>query len=174
MGRSLGVRLPDLSTSAWIQVRHPQREQALPLITDLGAGETEVLLLGLELAAIVVLDDGLARRVAETVGVKFTGTLGLQLASGAWIAAFLVDNPLSVSTSIEALPIAPVPEPEPAEAEPGSFSIDLCDPNYSGACIPIVNYDLDSPDIPAGPFQRLGADPYRFDADNDGLACERN
>jgi predicted nucleic acid-binding protein len=46
------------------------------LINDLGTGETEVLMLGLELEAIVILDDGLARRVVEAVGLKFTGTLG--------------------------------------------------------------------------------------------------
>jgi predicted nucleic acid-binding protein len=79
VGHTLGVMLPDLSTLEWIEVRHPVSEKALPLITDLGPGETEVLMLGLELAAIVVLDDRLARRVAEAVGLKFTGTLGLLL-----------------------------------------------------------------------------------------------
>jgi uncharacterized protein len=79
VGRTLGVRLPDLSALEWVQVRHPESEKALPLNTDLGPGESEVLMLGLELAAIVVLEDGLARRVAEAVGLKFTGTLGLLL-----------------------------------------------------------------------------------------------
>ena len=54
----------------------------MPLVTDLGPGETEVLMLALELEdAIVVLDDGLARRVAETRGIRLTGTLGLLLAA---------------------------------------------------------------------------------------------
>lgn len=79
VGRDLGVKLPDLSTLEWVQVRHPASEQALPLINDLGPGETEVLMLGLELDAVVILDDGLARRVAETVGLKYAGTLGLLL-----------------------------------------------------------------------------------------------
>jgi predicted nucleic acid-binding protein len=34
-------------------------------------------MLGLELDAVVILDDGLARRIAEAVGLKFTGTLEL-------------------------------------------------------------------------------------------------
>lgn len=72
VGRALGVRLPNLSTLEWVQVHHPASEKALPLINDLGPGETEVLMLGLELEAVVILDDGLARRVAETVGLKFT------------------------------------------------------------------------------------------------------
>ncbi len=79
VGRALGVSLPALSTLEWVQVRHPVSEKALPLINDLGPGETEVLMLGLELDAVVILDDGLARRVAEGVGLKFAGTLGLLL-----------------------------------------------------------------------------------------------
>ena len=50
------------------------------LISDLGAGESEVLMLGLELPdSVLILDDGLARRVAESLGLRFTGTLGLLL-----------------------------------------------------------------------------------------------
>ena len=79
VGRALGVRLPDLSALGWIQVRQPVSKKALPLIKDIGPGETEVLMLGLELEAVVILDDGLARRIAESVGLKFTGTLGLLL-----------------------------------------------------------------------------------------------
>lgn len=79
VGRALGVRLPDLSALEWVQVRQPASAKALPLINDLGPGETEVLMLGLELEAVVILDDGFARKVAETVGLKFTGTLGLLL-----------------------------------------------------------------------------------------------
>lgn len=39
-----------------------------------------MLTLGLEIPqAVLVLDDALARRVAEAVGLRFTGTLGLLL-----------------------------------------------------------------------------------------------
>lgn len=45
---------------------------------DLGAGETEVLMLVRERAdAIAVIDDKLARVIAENLGIKFTGTLGI-------------------------------------------------------------------------------------------------
>ena len=61
-------------------VRRPRGEQAVRLITDLGPGESEVLMLGLELPdAVLILDDGLARRVAESLELRFTGTLGLLL-----------------------------------------------------------------------------------------------
>lgn len=53
---------------------------ALPLVTDLGPGGTEVLSLALECrAAVVIIDDAMARQVARTLRVKFTGTLGVLL-----------------------------------------------------------------------------------------------
>jgi len=49
-------------------------------VTSLGPGETEVLMLALESPnAVVVLDDALARRVASTLGLSLTGTMGLLL-----------------------------------------------------------------------------------------------
>ncbi len=80
VGRNLGVSLPDLTRLDWVTVRRPISTPALPLVTDLGPGETEVLMLALESAdAIVVLDDALARQVAESLNLKLTGTLGLLL-----------------------------------------------------------------------------------------------
>lgn len=77
-GRALGVSLPDLATLDWVTVRRPASETALPLITDMGPGETEVLMLTLESRdAVAVLDDAIARRVAETLRLRLTGTLGL-------------------------------------------------------------------------------------------------
>ena len=56
-GRSLGVSLPDLSAFDWVTVQHPVSELTLPLVTDLGPGETQVLMLALELREdVVVLD----------------------------------------------------------------------------------------------------------------------
>jgi predicted nucleic acid-binding protein len=77
-GRALGVNLPDVTRLAWVTVRRPASAAALPLITDLGPGEIEVLMLALELpAAVAVIDDALARQVAETLNLRLTGTLGL-------------------------------------------------------------------------------------------------
>jgi predicted nucleic acid-binding protein len=79
-GRSQGVSLPDVTRLTWVSVRRPVSELALPLVTDLGPGETQVLMLALETGdAVVVLDDALARRVAEMLGIRLTGTLGLLL-----------------------------------------------------------------------------------------------
>lgn len=80
IGRDSGVGLPDPDTLPWIEIRHPVSQRALPLVTDLGPGETQVLMLALESReAVAVLDDALARKVAETLGVRLTGTLGLLL-----------------------------------------------------------------------------------------------
>jgi len=77
-GRALGVNLPDLSELAWVSVHRPISAPALPLVTDLGPGETQVLMLALELPeAVAVLDDALARRVAEALNLRLIGTLGL-------------------------------------------------------------------------------------------------
>jgi hypothetical protein len=46
-----------------------------------------------------------------------------------------------------------------------------CDPNYEGACVPNVSYDLDCADV--GTMVRVvGDDPNGFDADGDGYGCE--
>jgi predicted nucleic acid-binding protein len=80
VGRKAGVSLPDLNTLEWVTIGRPASESALPLITDLGVGETEVLMLALELRdAVVILDDALARRVAEALSIRHTGTLGVLL-----------------------------------------------------------------------------------------------
>lgn len=79
-GRTSGINLPDVNVLKWVEIRRPVSELAVPLVTDLGQGETEVLMLGLEMReSVVVLDDDLARRVAETLGLHLTGTLGLLL-----------------------------------------------------------------------------------------------
>jgi len=79
-GRALGIDLPDLSEVLWLDVQKPVSVAALPLINDLGPGETQVLMLALELEGVIaVLDDRLAREIAKTLELKYTGTLGILL-----------------------------------------------------------------------------------------------
>lgn len=79
-GRAKGLNVPEVADLEWIEVRLPSSVAAVPLVTDLGAGETQVLALALEsTGASVVLDDGLARRVAASLGLTVEGTLGLLL-----------------------------------------------------------------------------------------------
>jgi hypothetical protein len=76
----LGLDLPVPETLSWVELREPQSQDVLRLATDLGGGETAVLALALEAsAAVVILDDALARRHAEVLGLRLTGTLGVLL-----------------------------------------------------------------------------------------------
>lgn len=55
-----------------------------------------------------------------------------------------------------------------------------CDPNYSGACVPIAS-DVDcaggsgnGPAYVQGPVRVIGTDIYGLDSDGDGIGCEDN
>ena len=79
-GRALGVSLPEVATIDWVKIRRPTSEKALPLVTNLGPGEAEVLMLALESpGAVVILDDGLARDIARAHHLPLKGTLGVLL-----------------------------------------------------------------------------------------------
>ncbi|MEN6450691.1 MAG: DUF3368 domain-containing protein [Thermoguttaceae bacterium] len=79
-GRALGVDLPTPEELDWMTIRAPRSAPMIPLVSDLGAGETEVLALALELGGVqVLLDDALARRVAAMVNLPVRGTLGILL-----------------------------------------------------------------------------------------------
>lgn len=60
--------------------------------------------------------------------------------------------------------------PKPKETKKQRPAPD-CDPNYAGACVPIVAWDLDCVDI-GDSVTVIGTDIHRFDADGDGAGCE--
>jgi predicted nucleic acid-binding protein len=77
-GRALGFDLPDLTVFPWVRIVRPQSMAILPAVSDLGPGEREALALAAETpGSILVIDDGLARRYAGHLGVRFTGTAGV-------------------------------------------------------------------------------------------------
>ena len=60
----------------------------------------------------------------------------------------------------------------------GTKEAQQCDPNYSGACVPIAS-DVDcaggsgnGPAYVQGPVQVVGTDIYGLDSDDDGIGCE--
>jgi hypothetical protein len=71
--------LRNAEVEGWILVRAPSRTAAGvgASSASLGKGEIEAILLAQELAALLLTDDAEARRLAERVGVKVTGTLGV-------------------------------------------------------------------------------------------------
>jgi uncharacterized protein len=63
----------------WIEVRDVQNEAMVRgLLTKLGRGESEAIVLALEVEAdLVLLDDYKARTTAEFMGLNITGTVGV-------------------------------------------------------------------------------------------------
>lgn len=76
-GRGRGEDVPEISDYDWIEVRPVHVPAVLRLITDLGAGEAQVLALALEEPdSLVILDDRLARKVAQLQNIRLTRTRG--------------------------------------------------------------------------------------------------
>jgi predicted nucleic acid-binding protein len=79
-GLSLGIALPEINSLNWVNVRQAHSQKILPLVTELGAGEREVLALGIEITnSLLVLDDALGRSYANLLKLNITGTLGIIL-----------------------------------------------------------------------------------------------
>lgn len=79
-GRRRNVHLPDPTALPWLTIHSVRDRTLMPLVTNLGDGEMEVLALGLETPdALLIVDDKRARRHALALGLKFSGTLGIML-----------------------------------------------------------------------------------------------
>jgi uncharacterized protein len=70
----------ELQQAPWIRETPLQSPRSADLLVDLDRGEAEVLVLALEQQAeLVILDERLARRHAQRLGLPLTGTLGVLL-----------------------------------------------------------------------------------------------
>lgn len=79
-GQAQGEDVPQLENYTWVEMRSVSMPKYLQLIADLGPGESEVLALATNHpSALVILDDKLARRIAEMQGFRLTGTAGVLL-----------------------------------------------------------------------------------------------
>ena len=79
-GCERGYDVPNPGDYSWLQIVDPKSMPSEWLSLDLGAGELAVMALALEYPArIVLLDDGLARRIAKAAGLNVWGTLKLLL-----------------------------------------------------------------------------------------------
>ncbi len=79
-GRRKGYDVPNPSDYAWLQIVEPHAVPSEWLTLDLGAGELAAMALALENPdRVVLLDDALARRMAQAAGLKVWGTLKVLL-----------------------------------------------------------------------------------------------
>jgi len=79
-GRRRGYDVPDPLNYSWLRVRDPQQPPFEWLAPDLGPGELSVIALALENPdCILLIDDGLARRIAQAAGLAVWGTLRVLL-----------------------------------------------------------------------------------------------
>ncbi|MDE3258932.1 MAG: DUF3368 domain-containing protein [Gemmatimonadota bacterium] len=79
-GRHRGYDVPDPVGYEWLQVVEPNSVPEEWLTLDLGAGELATLALGLEHPnRVVLVDERLARRVAQSAGLTVWGTLKILL-----------------------------------------------------------------------------------------------
>jgi predicted nucleic acid-binding protein len=77
-GAAAGIDVPDAGAVPWSIGLSPKSDHLTHGAKHLGAGESAVLNLGLELAgSIVVLDDAAARAFARSLNIRLTGTLGI-------------------------------------------------------------------------------------------------
>jgi predicted nucleic acid-binding protein len=80
VGGDQGEDVPNIREYEWLKVRSVRVPEVITLITDLGAGEAQVLALAIEEpGSLVILDDSLARQIARLRSLRITGTAGVLL-----------------------------------------------------------------------------------------------
>ena len=110
-----------------------------------------------------------AQVVAQTSGTGLWA--GCKVVSGrTQPLPLVVAQPIAVQAVVPTA-VAVVATATPVQAVAPAAS--NCDPSYPTLCIPIGAPDIDCPDIAARRFPVLPPDPHRFDADHDGIGCER-
>jgi predicted nucleic acid-binding protein len=69
----------EVKETSWIEVRVPQDELAVrALATEIGRGEAAAIILAQELqAALLLIDEIRGRRVAQQLGLRVRGTIGI-------------------------------------------------------------------------------------------------
>ncbi len=102
-------------------------------------------------------------RVTYTDGVETAREL---------VSEAVTTPPVDQVTTVGTRQAPPPPPPAPPAAASG------CDPNYSGACVPVAS-DVDcaggsgnGPAYVRGPVRVIGSDIYGLDRDGDGIGCE--
>ena len=122
----------------------------------------------------------LGTRVLATAGVDGVRRITYEVVyeDGREVSRTEVSNVISAQPVHEVTAVGTWVEPPPPPAPEASGSGSGCDPNYSGACVPIA-YDVDcaggsgnGPAYVGGPVYVVGWDIYDLDRDGDGVACD--
>ncbi len=72
------ILVPELENLSWVRVQAVHSELQLPALFELDRGERDTLLLAAHQAnSLVVMDEKLGRNMAEYMGLRVTGTLGV-------------------------------------------------------------------------------------------------
>lgn len=79
-GRAQGYNTPDMTSYAWVKIMEANPPPSEWLSLDLGAGELAALALALQHRdRVVLLDDALARKLAQAANLQVWGTLRILL-----------------------------------------------------------------------------------------------
>ena len=106
---------------------------------------------------------GLYAKRSASGRVSWTWKVGTRTTPGRWPITVSCGSAGSLRTSFTVQ--------RPSTSPGGGGGGSDCDPNYRGACVPKVLYDLDCADI-SGTVYVVGVDVHRFDGDGDGVGCE--
>jgi hypothetical protein len=125
---------------------------------------------------LVIFGAACQQLVARLAEASWQATVLVVIALGPWTALLLVDpRPARAArwyatiATVATLAVAGVVWLAVAGLDDSENS---CSPEYEGACIPADVADVDCSELKVRGFRSVGEDPYRLDANGDGIACE--
>jgi uncharacterized protein YabE (DUF348 family) len=118
------------------------------------------------------------RRVHDPTLAKGTRRVTARGVAGVRILTYRVTFTNGMRTARKLLKRVIIRAPTTRGIVIGTKRAPRCDPNYSGACVPIAS-DVDcadgsgnGPAYVQGPVRVVGTDIYGLDADGDGIGCD--
>jgi len=118
------------------------------------------------------------RRVHDPALAKGTRKVQTRGIAGVRILTYRVTFTNGVRTGMKLIRKVILKPPVTRVIVIGTRGARQCDPNYSGACVPIAS-DVDcaggsgnGPAYVQGPVRVVGTDIYGLDADGDGIGCD--
>lgn len=149
------------------------QHQKAPVITTQTITETETIPFDSQTVQSASLDKGVTKITTPGVNGVKTLTYKVTYEDGvetdrALVSEKITTPPITQITTVGTKVAAPKPAPSSSN----------CDPNYSGACVPIAS-DVDcaggngnGPAYVRGPVTVIGHDIYDLDRDGNGIGCE--